>query len=363
MKKAMALMIAFFCLVMTVVFANPNVPEDAKSKLDDIEQTERATIEKLFVLNAEIEYLNTQMEKVQMTLQRLSQEMIDTEIRIEENQERIVFQKDVLAKLLVSRHQKGIAANVQVLLESTSLKDFMRRLNLLREMTQQTDQFLKGIEDLISQQQTDYAFIEDAYERVKVEEATLRELLQASQSARDDLEAFLEGLSEDRSYYESYLISIEKEWVSLKLFFADVVKTFNQVILNNELPEDTIEVKISFLNATGYLDANVFNTVLKNHGGFPHMLFSFDTSGVTLNFPEQRVVLGGDFELIDSQTIAFAVTSGTFYGLPLSDSALADLLSEGSLVFELKDLLGKNVIRSIEMQPNKVKLNITIRLF
>ena len=75
------------------------------------------------------------------------------------------------------------------------------------------------------------------------------------------------------------------------------------------------------------------------------------------------MLLHGNFELLDNQTIQYVVTGGEFFELPMSESAIKDLFSEGDLIFSLKSILGKSTIKKIEVFEDRIELQVSVGLF
>jgi hypothetical protein len=195
------------------------------------------------------------------------------------------------------------------------------------------------------------------------QEALLVKKAEDKNMARLELEAYLDSLESEKEHYEAYLDSIEKIWNDLKPLFSLTIKSFTQIIEKGDMPEDTVEVVLSLFNTRGIIREVKFNQILSQRSDLPELKFDFKSDGVVLKFPSHEVELNGTFELVDNQTIKYVVKGGQFYKLPMSQSALADLFSEGDLVFNLKSILGKNTIRRIDYYEDRLELQVTISLF
>ena len=62
-------------------------------------------------------------------------------------------------------------------------------------------------------------------------------------------------------------------------------------------------------------------------------------------------------------TLAFKMTTGEYMGFTLEQAAMEQLFSSGLFELKLAALLGRNTIRSVELQDGYLVLNIKTALF
>ncbi len=359
-------LVLVFTLTLTPFFSySETVPTDesANDKLKSISEEEQVVVQQLFVLSAEIELLQTEITQIEEKIDSFNQQISNKEQAVEDALRKHGQLKSSLGDVLRSQQKLGAASSVEILLNASSVKDFMNRLNLLRDITRKVDLLMKettALSERLKEEQQQLELLRNEQET----ELIAREVKLSDQiKAKVDLENYLNSLSVERAHYQNYLLAIESVWNELKPLFSKTVETFNEIIKNGELPEDTVEVNLSLFNTKGYLYENKFNEVLSNRKDLPKLEFDFNETNVSLAFPEYEISLNGNFELIDDQTIAFNVNGGIFYGLSMSQSAIMDLFSEGDLVFDLTSLLGKNTIKRIELKDGVLVLYVTINLF
>jgi peptidoglycan hydrolase CwlO-like protein len=337
--------------------------DEAKEKLEAISETEKETVEALFILSSEIELLNTEMAKLQLDIEQLNLDSLHKSEMIEIENENFKNIQKSLIKILKHQQRSGVGSYLQMILGSENISDFLNRLNLIRDLSKNTVRLMEEIDVSKNILEREKMELEVLISEMENAQKTLEETLSSKQKAADALEAYLDSLEADKAYYQEYLTSIEDVWKSLKPMFSETVKAFNTIIEKGDLPEDTIEVRLSLLSAIGTIHQDKFNTILSSRQDLPELKFIFKENRVDLEFPSYKLELKGQFVLIDPQTVEFLVLSGSFYSLPLSESAIKDLFSEGDLSFRLQSILGKNTIRSITMKDKTLELSITIKLF
>lgn len=337
--------------------------DEAKEKLEAIDATERETVEALFVLSSEIELLNTEVIKLQSDIDQLNEESrIKTQL-IELENSNYNSTQDSLILILKHQQRSGVGSYLQMILDSENISDFLNRMNLIRDLSKNTVRLMDQIEMSKKILEHEKQELEALITELETSQIALEENLSSKQQAAATLEAYLDSLEADKSYYEEYLTTIEDVWRSLKPMFSETVRAFNEIIERGGLPEDTINVRFSMLSAVGTIQQDKFNQILSSEQNLPELKFIFKEDQVDLEFPSYNLLLSGRFVLTDPQTVEYLVETGTFYDLPLSESAIKDLFSEGDLSFKLESLLGKNTIRDITMKNKSLELSITIKLF
>ena len=364
-KRIMILLISLLILVgFGFTAENDNQPMDeAKEKLEAISETEQETVEALFILSSEIELLNTEMAKLQMDIEQLNEESIQKSKMIETENENYIAIQGSLKQILKHQQRAGVGSYLHMILGSENISDFLGRMNLIRDLSKNTIRLMDEIDVSKRILEREKLELETLIAEMENSQTALEETLSSKEEAAKALEEYLDSLEADKAYYEDYLVSIENVWNSLKPMFSETVKAFNTIIERGDLPEDTIDVRISLLSAVGTIQQDKFNDILSSRNDLPELKFIFKEGAVDLEFPSYNLELQGQFVLIDPQTVEFSVQSGTFYDLPLSESAITDLFSEGDLSFKLESILGKNTIKNITMKDKALVLSITIKLF
>ena len=342
---------------------SPPSDAEAEEKLTQISEEEKGIIEKLFVLSSEIEFLTTQIEALNVSMDDVRTDINGKMALIQVEEKRFVNLRDNLGQVLRFQQRSGAASGVEIILKSKNLNDFIDRVNLLRDLSKNIDTLMNETEASKDRLLREKSELDALLVSLEEQETLLKQSVLDKTQAKADLEAYLESLASEKSHYEDYLASIDTLWNSLKPLFAETLERFAEIIETGDMPGDTIEINISLFNTRGTLREDKFNQILSGKEDLPEMTFDFKEGAIDLEFPSHRVLLHGNFELLNSQTIQYVVTGGEFFDLPMSESAIKDLFSEGDLVFSLKSIMGKNTIKKIEVFEDRIELQVSIGLF
>ncbi|GAB6106305.1 coiled-coil domain-containing protein [Fusibacter bizertensis] len=349
-------------LFSPINFAEPT-EQEAKDKLNEISSEEQLIIEKLFVMSSEIELLRTEEVKIEKDIVNINLKIDQLATNINEMELRYATLKTNLAEVLKIQQRKGVGSSIEVIFSSQSLKDFVFRINLLRDLSRKVDDLMSETQSTNAELLKEKSNYENEKENLANQKKELAKKINEKALAKSELEDYLESLNTEKAHYEDYLKSIEALWNSLKPLFSKTIAQFNDLIQSGGLPDDTVTINYSLFNTNGTIYETKFNEVLAKQKEFPVMQFDFKDGAVLLAFPEYEIALEGEFILVDAQTIQYVVSGGTFYQLPMSQSAILDLFSEGDMVFKLKSLLGKNTIKKIDQYEDRIVMQISISLF
>lgn len=361
-KGSWIILLTLFVLGSAIGFGAP-VDETAKDKLTEITEEEKGIVEALFVLSSEIELLNTELSQLSVQMTDIKDQIAASEASIIKLEAQYKQYKDSLAEVLRLQQRSGVASRVEALLNAKNLKDFIKRINILRDLSRNVDALMATVEGARIDVEREKEALEELLVALIDKEALVKQATEEKTKAKNELEAYLESLASEREHYESYLESITQVWSSLKPMFSKTIAAFTDIIETGNLPEDTVEVNVSLFNTRGTIWEDKFNQILSQKKELPELTFDFIKDGAKLNFPDYEITLIGQFELLDEQTIKYVVTGGEFYGLPMTQDSIKDLFSEGDLVFSLQSLLGKNTLRRIDHFEDRLELAVIIKLF
>lgn len=360
--SVLLIIVMLFQLSFAVV-ETPQTHVETSEKLSGITEEEKAIVESLFVLASEIEWLNEQLNTIEMEIDSVAHQITEKETLI--NAQKTVYDTliETLSEVLLSQQKSGAASRLEILLKSSSLSDLIKRMNLLRDLSKYSDALILQTEAVQMDLEVQQIALEALKATLEQQQSVWLNKVEEAHVAKNELESYLESLATEKAYYETYLETVEAQWNQLKPLFSETIDSFTQIIEKGDLPPEIVEINLSLFNTRGTLREDAFNEALKDRDDLPELVFVFLEDRVQINFPSFNVTLEGTFELIDSQIFKFVVTGGAFYNLPMSQSALTDLFSQGDLVFNLKSMLGKNTIKSIHIRETYIDLQIAINLF
>lgn len=354
-------------VVMTFNFFSTgfaSVPYAEKEKqYENIQEEEQRVLEELLRLMTEIELLQTELERNELRLEAIEKEKLFLENEKVKQEEELEDMLVVFEKILRHQQRQGAGGTLSAFFNAGSLKQWMREVNTLRTFSKHSKTFIQKMESLIQDHEQNKKNLELLEESLKEEMAKEALILYEMKEKHELLASYLEEISDEKAFYHEQLKALEIIWTGLKPMFAETVVTFNQMIQNNELPEDTVSISLTGLTPTARLTDRRLNHELSKRKDLPEMIFSFRQDVVELSFPQHHIAFLGDVHLVGGKVIEIKMHSGTFYGLSLSEDALTDLFFDGDLIFDLSKMLGNNSIRTIQVKEGMIEMRVTIRLF
>lgn len=339
------------------------VASETLEAISRLNEEELSILSELFDTVSKMDQIEAELADLQAKILQLQADLRVKQGQIESQEAFYSQVKRTLAQVLRSQQRAGVASNLVMVLRSTGLKDLLRRLNLLRELSRKTDDLMLQAEAARAALQSEQAAMAALLLLQKKQEQALMDTQEALAKAQADLEAQLSALKEDRASYEHKLLALNQAWTAFKPVFTRTVTVLSEMIETGNVPEGTLEVEFSLLQAKGRIRESRFNEIARLRAELPDLLFNFEQEGVAMNFIKERATLNGRFVLTSPKSLSFAITSGTFQGVDMSRQALEDLVVNGTLVFDLTGALGNGTLRQVNHGEDYIELLIQLNLF
>ncbi len=345
--------------------AIPDAPTEDKSlleiqeKITGITEEEKEVLEKLFVLTQEIEEIDRMKLLTAKEIEDINKEVAEIEKLIAN--ETISYEKNLnlMENILKAYQRSGPGSYIELILSSDNLKTLLLRINTLSDITRNTNGLLKSLEESKTKLAKEKDKIIDKLVLVEEQQKKLKETLEKNITLKEDLEKYFESLEGERTKYEDYLGKIELYWSQLKPLFSETIGTFSNILHNTNIPSDAIKIEFAFLNVKGIIEEKVFRDIIAKQSFPTKVELEFSNNKIILMMPENHLYLSGNFKIIEGQKLLFEVDEGRFLGMPLEKSTIDDLFSEGYLELDLGEILGKNKIKSIQINEDNLELQIT----
>jgi len=351
-----------FFIGTTIVMGQNAAIEEIERKLLNISEEEKQVLDELFMLYQEIESLEREGEELKEEIEAIRGNIKELEKSIE--REKIIFneKRDVLKSVLKTYQRMGPGTYIEILFEAENLADFLRRLNVLRDLARNNEILLQSIEESKNRLEEKRNELSKRIDSLEEKERLLAVNIENMKTLTEEREKYLASLADKRDYYQRQMGNIEKMWKDLKPFFQNMLKEFSKVMEMGNLPEDGVKISISLSGVKGTIDEDTFNNIIKENFSLPEMRFAFYPGEVEISIPDKHLVLKGKFNVIDGHALKFIVSEGEFWGLSLSQSSLDELFQE-DIILDLKPLIGSNKINSIEIKEKLIEMAIKLNLF
>ncbi|HHU70671.1 MAG TPA: hypothetical protein GXZ21_01390 [Clostridiales bacterium] len=328
--------------------------EEAKDSLEGITNEEKAVLEELF-------FITQKIEAMELEEMKLSEEIANLQIEINNIQNRIVdMQKDydeqlgILEEFLVLYQKGGSTSYLEILLNSKSLKDLLKTINIFRDISRNLGELLASIEDRKNALEEVEIQLVEGIKSLEQKKIELQEPIRKQRELKKEQEDYLAALKVDREYYEEQLRGLESLWEANKELFTQIVSELNRIAAEGIFTDEDLNIRLSFLTIKGSLTDDRFNEILNENSNLTDILYTFGPDKIRMEVPDNRLILIGDFILVDDKVLEFVPLEGSFYDMELEKSSLEELFHNEKLIIDFEELAGDSVI--IDFKLKKVQI-------
>ncbi|HZK33667.1 MAG TPA: hypothetical protein VFC60_04115 [Tissierellaceae bacterium] len=367
-KRSVVLLLIVFSLFINIfpsikVLGEEEPTLEIEEKLNLISEEEKEILETLFKQVQEIEELERENIRLNLEIEEMKKGIEDLEKRIFNAEEG--YEKNLMAleAILKSYQRMGAGSYLEIILESESLQDFLRRVNILRDLSRNSKELLDTIERDKKILEEEKMELDIKLSELEEKQDVLVKTIEMKQELVREKEEYLESLAEDRALYEERLEYISLIMVELKEIIGEFTVEFAKVIQTGKFPQDAVKESLTLRGLKGTIDEKTFNNIIKEQENLPPMEFKFMEGSMEMNVPEKQLYLVGNFDIEDDRVLTFQPEEGTFFGMPLEKGTIDELFEEGDFLLDLEPLIGKNTVKSVEIKKGFIEILIGIKLF
>jgi peptidoglycan hydrolase CwlO-like protein len=347
----------------SIVSGQVEPPIGIQEKLLDISEEEKQILQSLFTLTQEIEIMENEEKVFAQEIEIANQELISLEGLIVNEEANYAKNQEALKKVLKIYQKMGPGSYLEIIMDSDNLSTLLRRLNTFRDLTRNTGRLLEKLEVSKDRLSIEKGKLAERLVLIKEKQKQSKEALATKLKLKDDKEVYLASLKDKSNLYQEYLTNLEKMLSELKPLLSKAGKEFSGIVADGSLPRDALKISISIFNIKGTIDEKTFNDLISRQTSLKEMVFEFNTDEIEISIPDKKLVLYGDFVINEVNVLSFQAEKGSFFGMPLEQGYIKELLSEGDLALDLKPLLGRNTLQSIKLMDGYIELNIKPNLF
>jgi peptidoglycan hydrolase CwlO-like protein len=306
-------------------------------KLDNI-KNEQATLEKEVAhIKNEIDNLNESLHKQQLSFEKTCKGV--------EN-------------VLKSYQRMGPASYLEIILESKHFGDFLRRLNILKDLSRNTYKQLTVLEESKKQLELKQKNREELLHKLNKKQAELESSSQKIATLQAEQSKLLVGIQDQKVKLTDQLFEMQELWSSTKPYLLKSLETLSRVIQRGELPEDGVKITFTLKGIQATITQKTFNQIIENHPVLPNINFEFLQDIAVMDIPQQKLKVKGTFVIVGKSSILYDVREGTFYDLPLDEKSLQELFLENLLKIDFQPVIGSNQLNSIKIKDGQIELTI-----
>ncbi|HEX2945820.1 MAG TPA: hypothetical protein VHT96_07675 [Clostridia bacterium] len=364
--KNMLKLIPAIGLIVSLIFMIPvnsaaggeDIFSDVKARIGGITEAEKATLQKLFTQTQLIAETQTKAEQTEEDIKNTSVKIETLKKKIGDNETRYGKERESLKQVLQSYQRMGAGSYLEILLESDSLKDLLTRINTLRDLTNNTGKLLDQIEEDRRVQSEQKAKLSDELLTIREKQHSLQQTLTEEKKLKADLEKNLASLSDERGRYEEYLGTLQKAWDGIAPLIRETAAEITDYSKKASIPADAFKITFGFFTAKISIDEKTINDLLAGDSKLEKTVFSFKSDMVTVAFPDRQLSITGKFVIKDQHILRFEADGGSIFGMALDKDAIAEVLKDVDLEFDLEPQLNGSKLKSVEIEDGF--LNITI---
>ena len=335
----------------------PVVPlTEIETQLFAITEEEREVLEDLFLLLQEIEEIERQQLLIESEIILAEERSAAVEKALDEQQLLFNDRRDVLGEVLKSYQRRGPGSTLGILMASENFPDFIKRINVLRELTKNTGDLLDELAEKQAQLNAERENLQRLIAEIELKRADLAENLRFNLGLQAELEAHLASLQEERAYYEEKLSELDRAWQEINGIFSAFVSEFSRLVEDGSLPEGAITITFSLPDIKGTIREAAFNRAITDSTSIRGMALRFRPDRIIVHMPAREFELTGIFEIEDGDTLKFIAETGSFYGLPLTESSIQELFSDGVLALNLAPVLMGNQLHTVNIYEGSLEL-------
>lgn len=360
----------FISIILTIAILISFIPSDIKAeeivnfqeKLSSITEEEKLIIQQLFIQLQEIEGLERDYLAINEEIEGLKKDVSELEINIQKEEDKYTQNLTVLEEILKSYQRMGPASYLDIILSSKDISDFLRRINIIRDLARNTDDILNAIENTKEILVYEKNNLNEKLILIEAKQRDLRETLDNKTKLVQEQEEYLRSLESDREYYEIYLASLQEMMVELEGLFDKLTVELPGIIGNSYIPLESLNPKLSLQGIRLTISEDLFNEILGSHEDLPDIEFAFTKENIHMMIAEYNIMLEGSFSIFEGHSIEFIIQEVWYHDFPLEEKTIKDLIGE-SIIFDFEGLLDGSSIKDIKIFEDYMELIIDFKLF
>ena len=145
MKKVLPLLIIILMLTSSVILGQEDISQ-IQERLMSITEEEKEILEHLFIQTQEIEEMEREAKRMDDEIHSIEMDIATIDNRIKKEEENYKKNLDALKIVLQTYQRMGPGSYIEIILSADSLTSLIRRINVIRDLTKNTDELLTDIE-------------------------------------------------------------------------------------------------------------------------------------------------------------------------------------------------------------------------
>ncbi len=330
-----------------------------EEKIEALSNEELERMQHLFNLALKLENIKNEQIALEKEVAHIKNELKNLNENLHKQQLSFEKTRKGVENVLKSYQRMGPASYLEIILESKNFSDFLRRLNILKDLSRNTYKQLTVLEEGKKQLELKQKSREELLHKLNNKQVELESSSQKIAALQAEQARLLAGIQDLKVSLTEQLFEMQELWSSTKPYLLKSLETLSRIIQRGELPEDGVKITFTLRGIQATITQKTFNQIIEDHPELPNTNFEFLQDKAVMDIPQQKLKVKGTFVIVGKSSILYDVTEGTFYDLPLDEKSLHELFQDNPLKIDFQPVIGSNQLSSIKIKDGQIELTIT----
>ena len=319
-----------FLLILSLSFYLSQSPARA-SGLEDLAPAEREALSELFHAMLIVEGSRERMEELDEQIADLEAEIVRLQDTILESEDRYLEARSRTVTSLRWINRLGPASYLEILFGATSLRDFLRKTEIMAGAARGAVTALADIQREKQSLDVLHMQIETLTAEVEVLAAEREPLAMAEADLQQHKMQMAEVFGPQWDSLHAELSSLKNLWEGDILPYLETLPRTLSRLADGGVPPEDITIIPSLFSFKAIIPASSLNVMMDAEPRLRGAAFRFAPGEAYLIIDELQVVIRGSLSIDDSGLVVYHVSALEIAGLPIRDRFALGLLEELSL--------------------------------
>ena len=194
---------------------NNNKKKEFEQKQDEVQEIKDETLKEVEQLNSQITDYQSQITSLNSQIDEANSKIEDAETKLKQKQEEYDKKQETFKQRLIVIYESGETSYLDVLLNSSSLTDFISNYYLVSELTEMDTQLIKEIENQKQEIEKYKKEIEDSKTSLTQAKASKESVTNELKNTKSEKDAKVSKLSEEEQQIQKQIAEIQKDNVAI----------------------------------------------------------------------------------------------------------------------------------------------------
>ena len=194
---------------------NNNKKKELEQKQDEVQEIKDETLKEVEKLNSQITDYQSQITSLNTQIDEANAKISDAEEKLEKKQEEYEKKQETFKQRLVVIYESGETSYLDVLLNSSSLTDFISNYYLVSELSEMDSQLIEEIESQKKEIEKSKKEIEESKVTLTTAKESKESVTKELKNTKSEKDAKVSQLSEEEQQIQKQIAEIQKDNVAI----------------------------------------------------------------------------------------------------------------------------------------------------